>query len=251
MPKIIILGTSNAIPSPDHANTHMVLVTANRLMLIDCVTNPGVRLQQAGLNLLDLTDLVLTHFHPDHVSGVPSLLMDSWLMGRKKKLDIFGLEFTLDRIITMMDLFDWSEWPDFFPIKFHPIPEAEMNFILKDEEFIMHSSPVRHIIPNIGLRFEFPQEEKIIVYSSDTEPCEEVIKLASEADLLIHEAAGASRGHSPANQAGWVAQKAGAKELYLIHYPTWNFDPEPLITAAQAEFEGPVTLAEDFMEIEI
>ena len=107
------------------------------------------------------------------------------------------------------------------------------------------------MIPNIGLRFEFPKKEKIIVYSSDTGPSDEVIRLASEADILIHEAAGEGRGHSSANQAGEIAQKAGVEELYLIHYPTWNFNPESLVSIARTNFEGTVTLASDFLEFEI
>jgi len=86
MPKVIILGSSNAIPDEKHENSHMALVGDERLVLIDCVNNPIVRLRKAGLDVEDITDLLLTHFHPDHVSGVPLLLMDLWLLGRKKEL---------------------------------------------------------------------------------------------------------------------------------------------------------------------
>lgn len=98
MPKVIILGSSNAIPSTGHENTHMVVVGEDRTVLVDCVSNPILRLEKAGLDFNNLTDLVLTHFHPDHVSGVPLLLMDMWLMGRHKPLNIYGLHHTLDRM---------------------------------------------------------------------------------------------------------------------------------------------------------
>jgi metal-dependent hydrolase (beta-lactamase superfamily II) len=39
-----------------------------------------VRLSKAGVDFNRLTDLILTHFHPDHVSGVPMLLMNMWLI---------------------------------------------------------------------------------------------------------------------------------------------------------------------------
>ena len=82
MPKVVILGSSNAIPTPEHENTHLAVVGEERMVLIDSVSNPILRLQQAGLDFNDLTDVILTHFHPDHVSGVPLLLMGMWLMGR-------------------------------------------------------------------------------------------------------------------------------------------------------------------------
>ena len=80
MPKVIILGSSNAVPSIDHENTHLVIVGEERTILVDCVSNPIVRLEQAGIDFNDLTDIVITHFHPDHVSGMPLLLMDMWLL---------------------------------------------------------------------------------------------------------------------------------------------------------------------------
>ena len=83
MPKFIFLGVSNAVPSRDHDSTHMVLLGEQNTILIDCGTNPVVRLHQAGLNPLNITDLIITHFHPDHVSGLAMFLMDSWLLGRK------------------------------------------------------------------------------------------------------------------------------------------------------------------------
>ena len=66
MPKVIILGSSNAVPSINHENTHLVIVGEERTILVDCVSNPIVRLEQAGVDFNDLTDIVITHFHPDH-----------------------------------------------------------------------------------------------------------------------------------------------------------------------------------------
>lgn len=104
MPKLIILGSSNAIPDARHENTHMVIVGEQRTVLVDCVSNPILRLQRAGVEFDNLTDLILTHFHPDHVSGVPLLLMNMWLMGRRRSLSIYGLHHTLDRIEGLMGI---------------------------------------------------------------------------------------------------------------------------------------------------
>jgi ribonuclease Z len=249
MPKLIILGTSNAIPDEHHENTHMALIGEKRTVLIDCVNNPIIRLRQAGLDFNQLTDLILTHFHPDHVSGVPSLLMNSWLLGRRQPLDIYGLSYTLERLEKMMDFYDWATWPDFFQVNFHPVPEEEMVSVLESDEFRIYSSPVHHIVPTIGLRVEFKQSDRVLAYSCDTEPCQEVIKLASGADVLIHEATGASFGHSSAAQAGTIARQAEVGHLYLIHYQTGDFDAHSLVPQAEKTFNGRVSLAEDFMEL--
>jgi ribonuclease Z len=250
MPKVIILGSSNAIPDEDHENSHMALVGDKRLVLIDCVNNPIVRLKKAGLKVENITDLILTHFHPDHVSGVPLLLMDLWLLGRQQELRIYGLDFTLDRLEKMMDLYGWDTWPRFFPVKMVRLPEETMTLIQDHDEWKIFSSPVRHIIPNIGLRIEFPDSGKVFAYSGDTEPCPEVVELAQNAEVLIHESTGASLGHTDADQAGEIAKSAGAEQLFLIHYANGRFKDNGIVARAAQEFSGPVGLAEDFMEFE-
>jgi ribonuclease Z len=250
MAKLIILGTSNAIPDENHENTHMAVVGQQYSLLIDCVNNPVVRLPKAGVDFNKLTDMVLTHFHPDHVSGVPLLLMNMWLLGRKSPLNIYGLHHTLNRIEDLMGFYDWESWPNFFPVVFHRLPQEEMIPVLSNPEFRVFASPVRHLIPTIGLRIEFPPSGKALAYSCDTEPCPQVIQLAAGADVLIHEAAGNSNGHSSASQAGGIAREAEVGSLYLIHYRTGSFDPCPLVHEAQAIFGGKVALAEDFMTID-
>jgi ribonuclease Z len=250
MPALIILGSSNAVPDESHENTHMAVVGRERTLLIDCVSTPVVRLRQAGIALESIRDLILTHFHPDHVSGVPSLLMSLWLLGRKTPLDIYGLAPTLDRVEKLMAFYDWASWPNFFTVRFHRLPPQEATLVLETDEFRVLASPVRHLVPTIGLRIEFPPSGKVLAYSCDTQPCQEVVRLAAGADVLLHEAAGGGIGHSSAAQAGQVAREAGARALYLIHYPTGGFDPSPLIAEAQKAYEGPVSLATDFMRLE-
>ena len=68
--------------------------------------------------------------------------------------------------------------------------------------------------------------------------------------MLIHEASGASYGHTSPAQAGEIASRCKAGALYLIHYPTRGFDGEQLIREAQSNFPGQVSLAKDFLELE-
>jgi ribonuclease Z len=250
MAKLIILGSSNALSSQDSENTHMVLVGEERTVMIDCVNNPVHRLGQVGVNFLDVTDLILTHFHPDHVSGVPLLLMDMWLRGRKKLITIYGLHYTLDRMEQLMGMYSWDSWPKFFPVAFHRLPETEKTTLFECPEFKVSSSPVRHLIPTIGLRFDFKTSHKALAYSCDTEPCMEVVRLSEGADVLIHEASGASLGHSSASQAGEIASQAEVGRLYLIHYPTGEYTNDNLIAEARQRYQGEVNLATDFLTLD-
>jgi ribonuclease Z len=248
MPKLTLLGTSNAVPNERHENTHMVLAGRNRTILIDTASNPLPRLQAAGIPVEQVTDVILTHFHPDHVSGFPLMLMNMWLMGRKAPMTVHGLAYTVDRAKAMMDLYGWTEWPGFFQVRFQILPLEDQVLLLEEDDLRILCSPVKHFIPGIGLRFEFDGSGKVLAYSSDTEPCPQVVELARNADVLIHEASGPLPGHTSASQAARIASQAGARELVLIHYPS-DATPEQSQLEASREFSGPIRLAEDFQEL--
>lgn len=250
MSRLVILGSANAVPDADHENSHMVLHGPHGAVLIDCVGRSLVNLRKAGIEGNELTDVILTHFHPDHVGGVPNLMMAAWLTGRKSPLRIYGLHHCLERVEDLMAAFHWDEWTGFFPVAFHHLPEREGILVLNNDDFNIAASPVRHYVPTIGLRVTAKDSGFVFAYSCDTVPCPETVRLAYGADLLIHEASGDEPlGHSGAVQAGAIAAEAGVKALALIHYPVWDTGTDHLVEEARSTFDGEVFLCEDFMEI--
>jgi ribonuclease Z len=247
--ELIILGTAYSVPSEEHANTHMAVVGDSGAVLIDCVGTSILRLQRAGIPLDDIQDMVLTHFHPDHVSGVPLLLMNMWLLGRRAPLRVYGLNHCLKRVEDMMSFYQWENWPRFFNVSFHRLPETEGELVLENDDVRILSSPVHHLVPTIGLSVEAVESGRRIAYSCDTEPCGEVVRLAAGADMLIHESTGLSPGHTSAEQAGEVAAQAEVGQLLLIHYPVYPALDPNLVSQADKRFQGSVALAQDFMRI--
>jgi len=250
MGKIVILGSSCAVPGENNENTHLVLVGAQSMTLIDCAGQPVLRLRKAGINFDQIDNLILTHFHPDHVYGAPMFLMESWLRGRKKPLNVYGPPHCIERMIPLMVAFDWDTWPNLFPIQFIPVEEQEGTLVFENDDYRVEGAPVKHFVPTLGLRITDKATGKILAYSCDTEPCPGDYWLAQNADMLIHEATGKGFGHASAAQAGEVATQCGAKELVLIHYISDGVDPTRLIPEAQTTFAGPVSLAQDFAILE-
>jgi ribonuclease Z len=250
MVKVIVLGSANAIPTAEHENTFMLIQGNRDQILVDCPVNPIVRFRQANIDPKRITGVLVTHFHPDHVAGLPGLFSTLWLLGRRQPLKVYGYQFTLDRVEQMIDLFDFDTWPEFFPIEYCSYPEENLTQVIDTPEFRIVSSPGVHIIPTSGLRIEAHQTGKVLAYSSDTEPCEAIIELAAEADILIHEASGSYRFHSSAAQAGGVAQKAKAKTLYFVHYTPDLYNSPDMLAAARQHFSGDIQFASDLLEIE-
>ncbi|HEX2905469.1 MAG TPA: MBL fold metallo-hydrolase [Phototrophicaceae bacterium] len=245
MARIIILGTAAAVSDANHDNTHFLLEGESGPVLIDCGSNPLGKLQSHGIDDNALQDVVLTHFHSDHVSGVPNMLMHMWLTGRQVPLRFYGIHHCVNRMEDMMVGFSWHEWPNFFPVTFHRVSERWNAPVMETDDFRIMGWPVHHFIPTIGLRIENKRTGKVLAYTCDTQPTDSLYELGKDADILIHESAGASEGHSSARQAGETATRVGAKSLYLIHYWVWNTDPTPLIAEAQETYDGPVILCQD------
>jgi ribonuclease Z len=248
--KLVVLGSACAVADEAHENTHLALLGRDGVVMIDCAGQPVVRLRRAGIAYSDVSDLILTHFHPDHVYGVPMFLMDMWLRGRKRPLGIHGLSHCLDRMENLMKAYDWDTWPNLFPLAFQPLEEKSGRLVLDNNDFRITSVPVKHFVPTIGLRVEDKATGHVLAYSCDTEPCPGVLELARNADLLIHEATGHGPGHASASEAGEMAREAQAGRLVLIHYVTDGADTSHLTREAEATFGEPVTLAEDFAVLE-
>ena len=103
-----------------------------------------------------------------------------------------------------------------------------------------------------------PRRGKVIVYTGDTRPSEEIVRLASGADLLIHEATFADNlierakedGHSTFSQAAGVATEAGVMRLILTHISSRYGDITPLLEAALKVFPDTI-VASDLLEVEV
>jgi ribonuclease Z len=146
-------------------------------------------------------------------------------------------------------MYRWRKLPGQFPVAYRPVPYQKKADVLSHGEFRVYSTPVRHVVPTMGVRVEFCGSGKSFVYSADTEPSPNLAALARGAGLLIHEATGRGVGHSSAAQAASVAREANVGNLLLIHTDPYA-DRRTLIAEARAVFSGEVQVAEDRMQME-
>jgi len=245
--RLVLLGTAAAVPNASHENTYMVLEGRSSAVMIDCAGGPIGRLEQAGVPYSKLSAVIVTHIHPDHAYGLPLLLMGLWLLGRQDLLPVYALRIVGAQLRAVMDAYEWDDWPRFFPVEFEAIDEQVGATVFENADFRITAVLNRHMVPTVALRVEDKANGFVVAYSSDTAPSDEVVQLARDADLLLHEAAGATPGHSSAAMAGDVARKAGAKKLILVHYQV-HADPATLAAEAQSAFDGPVEVAQDMAE---
>ncbi len=77
-----LLGTGGTLPLPDRFLSSALVRCGGQLVLIDCGEGTQVSLRKLGWGLKDIGTVLLTHFHADHVSGLPGLLLTVGNSGR-------------------------------------------------------------------------------------------------------------------------------------------------------------------------
>ena len=87
---ITLLGTAATMPLPDRALTAAVAEAAGHSLLFDCGEGTQTAARRAGVNLMKLDAICLTHYHGDHIFGLPGLLQTLGCQGRTKPLTLFG-----------------------------------------------------------------------------------------------------------------------------------------------------------------
>jgi ribonuclease Z len=247
------LGTSAAVASAERDTTSLVFVSRAGAVLVDCGGGPVHRLRRLGLDPLALTHVVLTHIHPDHAYGLPSLVQNLVLLGRRAPLAVVCRPEHVEPLQELLRIFAlWPARPAAFPVEVAPVGLGVGAPAFESGGLRVRTAPTAHgSMPNFAVRVE-PDTGPAVVYSSDTEPCEEVVTLARGVDTLVHEATFPERhrgrygAHSTAADAGRVAARAGVRRLILTHIdPDYHGELAALTDEARAAFGGEVEVARE------
>ena len=250
-PYVVPLGVAAALPEGDAANSYLAVVREGRYWLIDCADSPIPRLRRAGLDPLAVQGVIITHFHPDHVYGLPAFLLGLFLLRAYQDLlpapplPIYARPEVLTQVRGMVALFESQGWLDEMSILYRAVPAEVGAEVATDDDFRITAAPTKHSAPSLAVRFERRDTGAAFVYSSDTAPCPAMRILARDAALLFHEATGESVTHTMPADAGAVAAEVGAERLILIHYHNNAETMQQLVPEAQRAFDGPVALAKE------
>jgi ribonuclease Z len=247
--KLVVLGSSCLVATETRRPTHLACLGIEHGLLIDCGVSPRGRLEDLGFDRDRIGDIFITHFHPDHAAGLPLFLMELCLRGRRAPIRVHAGAETIRHLRKVLQMYGWRKMPGLFPVAYHMVKRRKRETVLENREFRVLSAPVRHVVPTLGVRVELLAAGKSFVFSADTEPSGNLVALARDADLLIHEATGGGAGHSSAAQAALIARDARVGKLLLIHTDPYA-DPEAMLAEAKAVFRGGVDIAADKMEIE-
>ena len=93
---ITLLGTAATMPLPERALTAAVAECGGHSLLLDCGEGTQTAARRAGANLMRADAICLTHYHGDHIFGLPGLLQTLGAQGRTRPLALLGPEGLLE-----------------------------------------------------------------------------------------------------------------------------------------------------------
>jgi ribonuclease Z len=220
---VLFLGTAGSSPSPRRGLPATLVRRGGDRLLVDCGEGTQRQLMRS-VGLIELEELLITHFHADHVLGLPGMLKTFALRQRERELTVYGppglrrlfqlLQPVIGRVtfpITLVELeanddldrdgyriaafdvdhggrglgFAFVEDPR--PGVFDPVRARELG-LTPGPDFgrVQRGETVDGVRPDQVMGE--PRRGRKLVLSGDTAPCDMTRLVAWEADVLVHEA---------------------------------------------------------------
>ena len=248
---LTILGSGTCVPSQSQSSPGYLLETTKHLILLDSGSGTIHRLLETKHSYTDIDYIFYTHTHADHVSDLVPLLMAMLYtpgFSRRKPLSIFGPSGFRNFFLGLAKLYGkWLAEPN-YKLDIYELDAESRSF----GKMQVVSKPMEHGRPSIGYRFE--TDKKAFAYSGDTDYCENIVKLAHEADIALLECSFPDEmkmdGHLTPTLAGQIAQEAHCKRLLLTHrYPPCEVIDIKKLCAMK--FKGEIEVVRDLQIISL
>ena len=215
------------VPTKERNHSAVLISYSSEGILIDCGEGTQRQMKIAGIKPSKITKILISHWHGDHVLGIPGLIQTLAKNEYDKVLEIYGPGGTKERMKNMFKAFSFEdkietriheitkkkffEGNDFFlealPLE-HGITTLGFNFIEKDKRRIRVDVVRKLGIPDgpllgklqSGKSITFkgkkitPEQATYIVkgkklsFIADTIPCNNALELAMDSDILVCEA---------------------------------------------------------------
>lgn len=246
--RIVMLGTAAAMPDPDRNHSGILITVRGRHYLFDCGHGTTHQLIRSNVHPAKVDTIFLSHLHYDHIADFAFFLLTTWIADRENPPVVVGPPGTRGFVehqfadgafakdIEARAAYGNRQWnlhvlePD--------VRECEPGLVFEDELVRVTACYVEHIpreiSPCFGLRLD-SADGKSVVFSGDTAPCERLVELAQDCDLLIHECTFPEKAlefrrkakvgtwaHTSPLELGRIAAASRCKSLVATHFGSFD-----------------------------
>ena len=268
---LVMLGTGMPRPDPACFGPATAVVVDGRVFLFDAGAGVMRRMAAAGLSIRGPEAVFITHLHSDHTLGYPDLILTTWVMGRRSRLQSYG-PVGLKKM-TRHILAAWNEdihvrieglerqTKTGYQVAVH---EFDAGVVYDKGGVRITAIPVQHGCWKQAYGFRIDTPDRSIVISGDTRPTSAILEAARGVDVLVHEVYPQSQAlpelriggdawpsymrefHTSDVELGALAAAAQPKLLVLHHIVRRDEDDEELLAGIRAGgYEGEVVVARD------
>lgn len=286
MARIYVLGAGTPTPTPMRFGSSYVVQLDDQYIMVDCGPATTHKLVKMGLWPTRIDYLFFTHHHFDHDIDYPCFLLTRWdqSIGKENRLQVFGPTLTeriTEGILGENGVFahDWKARVN------HPVsqqvfvnrggrlPRKPPDVLARDvgpgkvfsgPDWEVTAAPAEHVQPWLdSLAYRLDTSEGSIVFTGDTQPCQSVVDLARDADVMlcmcwddqeVMDRNGEAQCQCGTIGAARMAQEAGVKKLVLVHIgPNLSSHPvmEKGIGDVRRVYDGEVIFSDELMSFEV
>lgn len=171
-----MLGTSSAVPTKERSHTAMLLKYQGDLFLFDCGEGTQRQMRIAGESPMKINNIFISHWHGDHVLGLPGMLLSMGLNNRKHPIHVWGPIGSKKRIEHLMQGFS-VRVP--CPIVVHEVNPKTKSKIYESDKYEIWSTKLKHSV--VALGFYFKEKDKIRLHK------DKILKLGLQGDPILKE----------------------------------------------------------------
>lgn len=272
---VTLLGTGSPLPDPERAGPATLVSGGGEHYLVDAGRGVLMRLAACMIGAPQITAVLLTHLHSDHITDLNDVITTRWVMSLEPTpltiVGPVGTRAVVDHIVASLgpDIGYRLDHHEDLSYGFTPITVTEVSDGVVDlgGAVAVSCAPTDHrpVHPTVGYRFDHAGAS--VVAAGDTVPCDGLDRLCAGAQALVHTVirkdiiknipvqrmADTLDYHSSPEEAAQTAARGGMETLVMTHYvPTFPSGAGDDWRALAAQhFDGTVEIGDDLHRVEV
>ncbi|MFB6154545.1 MAG: MBL fold metallo-hydrolase [Haloferacaceae archaeon] len=242
--QVTFLGTGSAMPLPDRVQTGLLLRRGDHTLLVDCGSGVLHRLSQTDVGYEEVSTVLLTHHHLDHVSDLLALLKARWLAG-EEHLTVVGPAGTKALLDDLLSVHEYLDGRVDLRVREVGAESFEVG------GFDVEGYETRHSATCLAYRFG-----DAFTFSGDSEAFAGLASFADGCEVLAHDCSFPDEvdvsNHPTPTQLGEALAGVDVGRVYLTHlYPHTEGKHSEMLAAVESRVDADVRFARDGLRFEI